>query len=150
MMEGRSAETHATFASQEPAVNQATALVDRFCAQNGIGVRDRIVLRLIVEELVTNTLRHGRAPASAPITLRLIHRDHGVELHYADRGIAFDPSAYAADRGGHADPIVECLAGGLGWRLIGYYCRLLAYRREGDENRIILTRRLEDGAPAER
>lgn len=146
-MEGRKAETHATFASQEPAVSKATALVDRFCAQNGIGVRDRIVLRLIVEELVTNTLRHGRPPAGAPITLRLIYRDCGVEIHYADRGIAFDPSAYAIDQNNRGDAISECLVGGLGWRLIRHYCRLLAYRREGDENRLVLTRRLEAGAP---
>ncbi|MDQ2696598.1 MAG: ATP-binding protein [Pseudomonadota bacterium] len=132
--------TRATLASRQDAVAQAQALVSAFCADNHITGRDRMILCLVMEELVTNTLRHGAAPADAPIEVALARRQDRVEVAYADHGVAFDPLREAPA----GEPITACLEGGLGWRLIRHYCPAIDYRHEAGQNRLRLVRDLEN------
>jgi integral membrane sensor domain MASE1/anti-sigma regulatory factor (Ser/Thr protein kinase) len=55
-------------------------------------------LRLLVSELVTNSIRHAHAPASASLELRAtVFRDH-VRVEVGDRGHGFDPSELVPGR----------------------------------------------------
>ena len=65
----------------------------------GEGTRDR--LALLVTELVTNSIRHGRLAASDPIELELAGDDGQVWIAVHDRGPGFEPDG--AD-GGVRDP----------------------------------------------
>lgn len=132
--------TRATLASRQDAVQRALALVSAFCADNRITGRDRMVLYLIMEELVTNTLRHGAPPADAPIEVELTRRQDRVEVGYADHGVPFDPLREAPA----GEPITAYPEGGLGWRLIRHYCPAIDYRREAGQNRLRLVRDLEN------
>lgn len=130
----------AILASRQDAVQQALALVNAFCADNHITGRDRMILCLIMEELVTNTLRHGAAPADAPIEVELARRQDRVEVGYADHGVPFDPLREVPA----SEPITAYPEGGLGWRLIRHYCPAIDYRREAGQNRLRLVRPLEN------
>ena len=75
------------------------------------------VLDLVVEELLTNTLRHGKPYQDAPIEVRLAYHEPATFLTYHDGGTAFDPR--------HDLPLdvrelslEERPIGGLGWPLI--------------------------------
>ena len=123
-------------------VAEATRLVDTFCNQHQISLRDKIGLRLIIEELVTNTLRYGSTPNTAPIKVVLDYcRDH-VVVRYTDFGIPFNPLSDAP----HYDieaPIEKRLIGGLGWRLIRYYSQSIKYSRENSKNQLVLVKNLD-------
>jgi integral membrane sensor domain MASE1/anti-sigma regulatory factor (Ser/Thr protein kinase) len=55
-------------------------------------------LRLLVSELVTNSVRHAHAPASASLELRArVFRDH-VRVEVGDDGHGFDPSEQVPNR----------------------------------------------------
>ena len=139
----RSRTLQTSFSAGRFAVTEAIALVDAFCASNRIGHGDGIALRLIVEELVVNTLKHGRAPAISPITLAMARANQKVELHYSDCGLPFNPlqDLPSPDREEHAR---NHAVGGLGWHLIRHYCASIDYQRVNGQNRLVLVRLLQD------
>lgn len=49
------------------------------------------VLRLLVSELVTNAVKHSRAPTHAPIRLRVCLRPEGARVAVIDQGDGFVP-----------------------------------------------------------
>ena len=123
-------------------VVEATRLVDMFCNQHRISLRDKIGLRLIVEELVTNTLRYGSTSSILPIKVDLDYRDDHVVVHYTDFGIPFNPLKDTP----HYDieaPLEKRLIGGLGWRLIRYYSQSIEYSREDSKNQLVLVKVLD-------
>ena len=128
-------------------VAEAMALVESFCGQHKLASRDRIALLLIVDELVANTLLHGRSAPTAQIDLRLEKQAGHVIIVYSDHGIPFDPlrdlSASHAERS-----VEERLIGGIGWRLIRSYCQSVEYSRADDNNQLTLTRVIQ-ASPAE-
>lgn len=90
-------------------------------------------LQLVLEELFTNTIRHGLVAASDTSILVALARDeYGVTLRYRDQGQPFDPSRQAAP----ATP--ENSLGGLGIPLICGLSKAIRYQRSGQSNIIEL------------
>jgi serine/threonine-protein kinase RsbW len=111
----------------------------RFCREHSLGDEVEFELNLVLEELFTNSIRHGGCVGvENAVRVRLQLHDDGVHIEYSDRGAAFDPlSAPEPDLEG---PLEERRAGGLGIHLVRQIVRDLAYRREGDWNRITMRR----------
>ena len=123
-------------------VAEATRFVDKFCDQYRLSLRDKIGLRLILEELVTNTLRYGSIPSTTPIKISLEYCNDHVVIRYTDFGVPFNPTQDAPSYDADA-PLETRLVGGLGWRLIRYYSQSIEYSREDSENRLVLVKVLD-------
>jgi serine/threonine-protein kinase RsbW len=129
----------AVFPARLDALPRLAAFVEETASHAGFGHRDRLRLVLVVEELFTNTVRHGyRGDSDQPVTVSVeIGRDH-VRLTYEDAGPAFDPtrSTQAAEAlSTRAD------AGGHGLRLITGIPSEVRYSRVGARNCVSLIAR---------
>lgn len=119
-------------------IERASGHVAAFCRAHGIEADDARILELILEELITNTVKHGQAPAGAAIEVRLAHDADGVHLLYRDRGRPFDPTRELPEPDLNASLGLRP-TGGLGWPLIRYYCSSITYARDADCNQLALT-----------
>ena len=123
-------------------IERASQFAGRFCRAHGIDAEDERILVLILEELITNTVKHGEAPPDAPIELSLTRVADGVHLLYRDHGRAFDPTRDLPEPDLNVTLGLRP-TGGLGWPLIRYYCSAIDYARETDCNRLALAVRFE-------
>ena len=71
------------------------AFLEAFCAQAGIGREPCLRLNLLLEELFTNTIRHGhRGNTDAPVWISLAAtEDKRVTIEYEDTAPPFNPYA---------------------------------------------------------
>ena len=112
-----------------------------FCDRHDISHDDAMRLRLIIEELFTNTVQHGyRGESDAPISVTL-HLDAGaVTVLYEDSAPRYDPLAHTsgpgpdASRSGVSRPV-----GGLGVYLVSKLVERPSYAYEDGFNRLRLT-----------
>ena len=73
------------------------AFVERFCAGAGIARDPCLRLNLVLEELFTNTIRHGyRAGSEAPVWISLARGDGKLRIVYEDAAPPFNPYAWLA------------------------------------------------------
>lgn len=125
-------------------IERASQFVVQFCHSRGVEGSHESILILIMEELITNTVKHGSPPAGSPISVTLARSTRGIELYYRDHGRPFNPNTDVPE----ADLEVTLTrrpAGGLGWPLIKFYCSRLDYRRDGATNLLALTMLIDDG-----
>jgi anti-sigma regulatory factor (Ser/Thr protein kinase) len=103
------------------------------------GVAPRVMGRaeLLVEELVTNVVRHG-LPEHAGQTIRLAAWLEGTALHLRleDGGIAFDPTT--APLPAPAASLAEMVPGGMGLVLLRRFGEALHYERRPAGNLVSL------------
>lgn len=120
-------------------VGDALAALRRFAERVGLPspvTQDALV---VVDEVVSNALRHGGGPHSEPeieISARIV--DGTLELRFVDNGVPFDPlagSAPALDQ-----PVEARQLGGLGLMLVRSLTDAQVYRRENDRNVLVVTR----------
>lgn len=98
-----------------------------------------MVLRveLIIEELFTNTVRHGyRADSDAPVWLQIVTAPGSLVLIYQDAAPAFDPLQYVAEL---PAPVGALAVGGLGIHLVRELASSVTYRRAEGRNILTLT-----------
>lgn len=126
-----------TLQGRLPEIGRASQFVADFCRSEGLDGAQERVLTLILEELITNTVKHGSPPVDAPIHLDMARTTDDVVIGYRDFGIPFDPNT-DAPAPNLADSITGRPPGGLGWPLIKHYCSSLEYSREGDCNCLCL------------
>jgi serine/threonine-protein kinase RsbW len=120
----------------------ATAAFARaFCDRHGIARNDALRLTLVIEELFSNTVRHGYGVESeAPIGLTLGVHEGLITLLYEDRAPRFDPLAsMAAPPASLTEPIERRPVGGLGVHLLGRLVQGARYSYEDGSNRLWLT-----------
>jgi serine/threonine-protein kinase RsbW len=126
------------FAARQDALETALDFVEAFCTVHAVARDDMLRLRLMVEELFSNSITHGHGGgADVDIEIALQRLDRGVELHYADPGLPFDPRS-GADPGhveAHAD---ERPVGGLGVHLLLELAAEVDYHHDGTHNRLRL------------
>jgi len=95
--------------------------------------RTRFVTHLVLEELVSNIVRHGYGPAEeGGIGVELRHAAGDWEVRVEDHARAFDPhDAPAAEL---APSLQDRRPGGLGLHLVKQMARDLRYERDGERN----------------
>ena len=85
-------------------------------------------LNLVLEELFTNSVRHGGCRGREGVVhVRLSMLPNGVGLEYADQGTSFDPATVPPPD--LQSPLEERRSGGLGIHLMRQIMRDFEYRR---------------------
>jgi anti-sigma regulatory factor (Ser/Thr protein kinase) len=116
--------------------------IAEFCSANGLDSDVEFDLNLVLEELFTNSLRHGGCDGvPGAVQVRLEAVAGGVSVEYADRGSAFNPLELPDPD--VSSPLMERRPGGLGVFMVRRVMRDLRYDRRGESNRITMTRRIE-------
>jgi len=123
------------------ALSAAAAFTRDFCERHDVGRDDALRLTLIVEELFSNTVRHGYGRDSdESVRIALAVRDRRVAMLYEDRAPPFDPLArMSAPPESLADPVETRAVGGLGVHLLGQLVDDAHYAYEHGSNRLWLT-----------
>lgn len=93
--------------------------------------------KLILEELVLNTLTHGDTSGLTEIDLVLESEDQALTILLTDDGSPFNPLTDAPEPD-IALPLAERPIGGLGVYLVRAVGEELEYRRENNRNRLKL------------
>jgi serine/threonine-protein kinase RsbW len=131
----------AEFPARLASLPATAAFVGAFCDRHRIHRGDAQRLTLVIEELFSNTVRHGYGGDSdAPIGITLAMRDGRVALLYEDRAPHFDvAAAMAAPPASLTEPPETRPVGGLGVHLVGRLVAHARYAYEGGCNRLWLT-----------
>jgi anti-sigma regulatory factor (Ser/Thr protein kinase) len=127
--------------SQLSEIRRAAALVDEFRVRHGLGDEDTNAIHVVLDEILSNSIRHGLAgAASHAIAVTLELSEGEIVVGVEDDGIAYDPT--------HAPgPVLEGTleertAGGLGVAFVRALTDSIEYRRIEGRNRLVLRRRL--------
>ncbi len=128
----------AAVAGEVAADRSATRKVIKAAARFAEGVHfsneDQVRLRIVVEELLTNLLKHGQLCAESSIGYSFELSNGGALIEITDDGAPFDPRRdLEAVQRSHLDA-----EGGRGWPLIMSWCRVVDYRSECGRNRLHL------------
>ena len=116
-------------------------LVDRFGADHHLSDDAMTSVNLVLDEIVSNVIRHGRtSEAGGAIDIALGLRQGLLTIDVTDNGIAFNPlDAKPPD----LDlPITERPIGGLGIHIVKALTDTIAYRREDGRNHVTMTMRV--------
>ena len=128
--------------SQLSEIRRAGEMVDEFAARHGLGEEDVNALHIVLDEILSNCIRHGLAGAEShaiAVTLDLSGRDIRIEVE--DDGVAYDPTQAPA-------PVLEGSLeerrdGGLGMTFVRGLTDSVEYRRVSGWNRLVMRRRLK-------
>ncbi|MGQ0545907.1 MAG: ATP-binding protein [Betaproteobacteria bacterium] len=91
------ASTTTMFPAALSALRAIRGFVERFCAQAGVGRDPCLRLNLVLEELFTNTIRHGyRDGNDAPVWISLSRAAGGLRIVYEDGAPPFNPYVWLA------------------------------------------------------
>ena len=115
------------------------AFLEAFCVNSGLPRQECLRLNLVLEELFTNTVKHGhRGDCDAPVWIGLTRGDSGVQVVYEDKAPPFNPYARLSE------PVVDTTIsmrkiGGLGVLLTKELAASRDYAYLFGRNRIRLT-----------
>ena len=126
-------------AGDDPAAASLAALAaaEDFASEAGLDARGGARLAVVVEELVSNAIRHGAEDGSIAIDLAMAISGDAVALVLEDDGVAFDPTVERAFGGPDPDT-----GGGVGLALVKAWANSFAYSRQDGRNVIELRLRL--------
>jgi serine/threonine-protein kinase RsbW len=128
------------FPARFSAVPETAAFALTFCERHGIGRETALRLRLVIEELFTNSIQHGyRGECDTPVRIALAIIDGFLTVQYEDSAPPYDPlarlSALPSDQvTALATPPTE----GLGVYLVGKLAYGARYDYEDGRNRLWL------------
>ena len=121
-------------------IPRAIAMVDEFRALHGLAQVDADALDVILDEILTNSIRHGLDEAPGhPISVTLDYRDGEIVLQVEDEGVAFDPTQVPAPAVG--GKLGDRRVGGLGVAFVRSLTRSIEYSRASGRNRLVIVRR---------
>ena len=126
-------------AGDDPAAASLAALAaaEDFAHEAGLDARGGARLAVVVEELVSNAIRHGAEGGAIAIDLTLEAGEGEIALALIDDGVAFDPTAERNFTGPDAET-----GGGVGLALVKAWANAFRYTRDGGRNLIELRLRL--------
>ena len=131
--------------SQLSEIRRASELVDEFKARHELADEDANAIHVVLDEVLSNSIRHGLAGAAShaiAVTLELSQGEISIEVE--DDGVAYDPTqAPAAALTGTLEDRTE---GGLGMTFVRALTNTIEYQRIDGRNRLVLRRRT--GSPA--
>jgi anti-sigma regulatory factor (Ser/Thr protein kinase) len=109
----------------------------------------RYVTHLVLEELLTNVIRHGSGVSpEGGIRVALTVSDDRLCLEIRDDGEAFDPRHQPSPE--EPDSLGEARVGGLGLHLVREMVESLAYRRGKGTNEVTVRIPLKGGSAPQR
>ena len=127
--------------SQLSEIRRAARLVDEFTAAHGLADEDANAIHVVLDEVLSNTIRHGLAGApSHEIALTLDLSGGEIRIEVEDDGFAYDPTQAPAPV--LSGTLAERTEGGLGMVFLRGLTNSIEYRRVGDRNRLVLRRRI--------
>jgi anti-sigma regulatory factor (Ser/Thr protein kinase) len=131
----------AEFPSRMTALRDTAAFAQSFCERHGVDRDDALRLTLVIEELFTNTVKHGhRNENDSPVRIRLSMSDDGVSVLYEDRAPRYDPLARLSVAPKDLAASAEARpVGGLGVYLLGQLVAGARYSYEDGCNRLWFT-----------
>ena len=126
------------FPARFDAVPDTAAFVLAFCERNGISQRAALRLRLVIEELFTNSIQHGyRGECDTPIRLALAVIDDYPTLVYEDSAPPYDLLASLSTLPSENVATLDAPpSGGLGIFLIGKLAYGAHYAYKDGRNRL--------------
>jgi anti-sigma regulatory factor (Ser/Thr protein kinase) len=125
-------------------IRRASEMVDQFKARHGLGDEDANAVHILLDEVLSNSIRHGLAhAASHEIAVTLDLKDGEITMEVEDDGIAFDPTQAAAPV--MANSLEEARDGGLGVAFMRALTHSIEYRRAAGRNHLVLRRRVTPG-----
>jgi serine/threonine-protein kinase RsbW len=135
------------FQARLSAIPETAAFARAFCAGEGLGQDATRRLTLIIEELFTNTVRHGYGDETdAPIRISLALADDCISVLYEDWAPRYDPLGRFSTSPADLEAELEARReGGLGVYLVGQLVASARYAYEDGANRLWLT--LKRGQP---
>jgi serine/threonine-protein kinase RsbW len=88
----------ATFPARASELRRISTFLNDFCTRQGVDKEHCLRLNLVVEELFTNTVRHGhRGDSEAPVWVSVDADQAGVRVTYEDSAPPFNPYALFAN-----------------------------------------------------
>ncbi len=114
--------------------------------RHGTTPRVRYLVDFAIEEVVSNIVRHSRrddTAVAATIAVRVTVDAERCELHFIDRGVAFDP--LQAPEPDLEVPLAQRRVGGVGLPLLRRMMTAMRYERAADANHLYVT--ITDGEP---
>jgi len=128
--------------SRLPELDGLAEQLGAFCFLQGMDEEGRADVRLVVEEAVSNTIRHGYTdPQGHEIRVRAAVDNGELSLEIEDDGRAFNP--LEAPLPDLTLPVEDRPIGGLGITLIRTLMDRVEYRRSGGKNLLRLVRALK-------
>lgn len=121
--------TESVVAAQLAALPPLLAATDKTARRLDLTPGTQKKVRLVVEELFTNTVKHGYgSDCDEPVRVALLPGENGlVTLRYRDGAPAFDPTRFDRKSRSTAD-------GGFGLLLVRGVAHAMRYRREDEAN----------------
>lgn len=133
-------ELHRTVAADLGSVGEFVLETAHFLERRGVGGRPLHDAQLLLEEVVTNVVRHAfRADSGGRVDVRVGLDGAGIALSVEDDARAFDPLA-SVPAPSLDVPLEARTPGGLGLHLVRSIADEIAYERRGGKN--VLTMRL--------
>jgi anti-sigma regulatory factor (Ser/Thr protein kinase) len=97
MQDNETKPAAATFPARAAELRHIASFLKDFCTRHAIGRECCLKLNLVVEELFTNTVRHGhRGDCDAPVWLSVCAGPQALQLTYEDTAPPFNPYALFA------------------------------------------------------
>ena len=124
-------------------IRRAAELVDQFRAQHGLSDDDANAMHIVLDEVLSNSIRHGLAGAAThAITVTLQLSGDEIVIEVDDDGVAYDPTQAAP-------PVLEGTleerkTGGLGVAFVRTLTDSFEYKRVGERNRLVMRRRIRE------
>ena len=117
--------------------------LEKFCLETNISAHNTWQLTLILEELFSNSVKHGYpgvagSPPLWPVWIELARNAEGIHARYEDAAFEFNPldNIRPPDYSG---PEESWPIGGLGLPMVAGIARNMRYERSANRNRISLT-----------
>lgn len=125
------------FPARLGALPQVLGYVRKMCDSSNMSPVAILRIELVIEELFTNSVRHGYgADSDALVWLQMIIAPGSLYLVYQDAAPAYDPLQHAAQL---SVPVGNRPVGGLGIHLVRELATDIAYRRTEGRNILTLT-----------
>ena len=116
----------------------AITFVDNIAINLKLGKYQANILRLVTEELVSNSVNHGEIPDKGTIDISISCNDGALCIEFIDDGKPFNPSSDLANNNLDS-PADKRYTGGLGWAMVNHYFEIKNYYYTNNRNYLILS-----------
>ena len=139
--EAGSARNRITLTDDAGAVSTLQAWMAQLMGEAELPMDIQAEMQLVAEEVVTNVYKYGQLASGDGVSMELEIADKQLCMTFRDSGVAFDPLEQAK-RSSLGEDIDSAAIGGLGVHLLEGLTDEQEYRREGDENCLMLIKHL--------